>query len=118
MGNTVSGAQNLVAQSFVPQKETNNNDVPKNPHGFTNTAGMSPPPECPMHVKTDDKKAAGCAVAGNPDDINPLNMVNIVIYDIVKCLNLDIYNKMDSHFIPIESTNLKKLLLLLLALTM
>lgn len=75
MGNTVSGAQNLVAQAFVPQKESNNNDVPKNPHGFTNTAGMSPPPECPMHVKADDKKAAGCAVAGNPDDINPLNMM-------------------------------------------
>jgi len=80
MGNTVSGAQKLVVQAFIPQNETNNNDVPKNPHGLSNMAGMNPPPECPMHVKTDNKQAAGCAVAGNPDDINPLNMVNI-LYD-------------------------------------
>lgn len=38
---------------------------------------MSPPPECPMHVKTDVKKDAGCAVAGVADDINPMNMVNM-----------------------------------------
>lgn len=75
MGNTVSGAQNNTAQNFVQQNETNNN-VFKNPHNFPNTTGANPPPECPMHVKTEEKKpVAGCAVAGNADDINPLNMV-------------------------------------------
>lgn len=84
MGNTVSGAQKSASQTFVQQNDSNNNDVPKNPHGLTNTAGMSPPPECPMHVKADTKKDAGCAVAGKPDDINPLNMVNI-LYDKGQC---------------------------------
>jgi len=42
MGNMVFGTQYLVAQAFVPQNETNNNDLPKNPHSFTNTAAMSP----------------------------------------------------------------------------
>jgi len=42
MGNMVSGTQNLIAQAFILLNKTNNNDVPKNPHGFTNTAGMNP----------------------------------------------------------------------------
>jgi len=51
--------------------------VPENPHHNVNTAGMSPPPECPMHVKADVKKDTGCAAAGAADDdINPMNMVS------------------------------------------
>lgn len=77
MGNTVSEAQKNTAQNFVQPNEMNNNsNASKNPHVHIKTAGMSPPPECPMHVKVDEKKAAGCAVAGNADNINPLNMVN------------------------------------------
>jgi len=49
-------------------------------------------------------KAAGCAVTGIPDDINPLNMVSMTKLSV---LNLDTYKKMDNHFIPIESTNFK-----------
>lgn len=77
MGNTVSDAQKTTARTFVTDETNNNNNVQKTPHGF-NTAGMNPPPECPMHVKVEEKKpaaASGCAVAGSTDDINPLNMV-------------------------------------------
>lgn len=77
MGNTVSEAQKNGSLNFVQPNETNIGDVPKNPHHNVNTAGMSPPPECPMHVKADVKKNAGCAVAGAADDINPMNMVGI-----------------------------------------
>lgn len=77
MGNTISGVQKSVALNLVQSNETNNNNVPKNPHSFTNTAGVNPPPECPMHVKVEEKKSGGCADAGKLDDINPLNMVNI-----------------------------------------
>lgn len=77
MGNTISEAQKN-AQAFVKPNETNNNEIPnKNPHNFTSTMGKSPPPECPMHVKVEEKKPVGCAVAGNADEINPLNMVSI-----------------------------------------
>lgn len=76
MGNAVSEAKKN-AQAFVPLNETNNNEVPKNPHNLQSTAGKSPPPECPMHVKVEEKKPVGCAVAGNADDINPLNMVSV-----------------------------------------
>lgn len=76
MGNTVSDAQKSTAQNVVQPNETNNNNsAPKNPHDHAKTAGMNPPPECPMHVKVDEKKTVGCAVAGKADDINPLNMV-------------------------------------------
>lgn len=79
MGNAVSEAQKTTAQNFVPSTDANNNAPPKkSPHNFANTAGMNPPPECPMHVKTDktdDSKKGGCAVAGGADDLNPLNMV-------------------------------------------
>lgn len=75
MGNTVSEAQKNTAQNFVQPNDINNNSAPKNPHNF-NTSGMSPPPECPMHVKKEEPKAEGCAFAGNADNINPLNMVS------------------------------------------
>lgn len=79
MGNTISDAQKNTTQNFVQQNESNNNNVSKNPHAnLTNTAGMNPPPECPMHIKTEEKTSvAGCAVAGSADNINPLNMVII-----------------------------------------
>lgn len=78
MGNTISDAQKNTTQNFVQQNKTDNNNVSKSPHNFPNVAGMNPPPECPMHVKTEEKKpVAGCAVAGSADDINPLNMVGI-----------------------------------------
>lgn len=81
MGNTVSEAQKNTAQNFVQPNEMNNNSATKSPHDHIKTAGMSPPPECPMHVKVDDQKVAGCAVAGSADNINPLNMVNSYIYE-------------------------------------
>lgn len=81
MGNTVSEAQKNTAQNFVQPNDANNNNnagaSPKNPHSYAKTSGMTPPPECPMHVKVEEKKDAGCAVAGAPDKINPLNMVSV-----------------------------------------
>lgn len=78
MGNTFSGAQKSVSLNLIQSNETNNN-VTKNPHNFNSTAGVNPPPECPMHVKVEEKKPAGCADAGKADEINPLNMVNCLI---------------------------------------
>jgi len=75
MGNAVSQAQKDAPQAFVQQ----NDAFSKKPHDHpTSTVGVNPPPECPMHVKMDEKKTGGCAVAGSADTINPLNMVNII----------------------------------------
>lgn len=75
MGNTISEAQKSVTLNLIQSNEANNN-VTKNPHNFTTTAEKSPPPECPMHVKVEEKKPGGCVDAGKADEINPLNMVN------------------------------------------
>lgn len=77
MGNAVSDTHKHATLNFVQPNETDNKTVfSKDPHRNINDSGMSPPPECPMHVKTEVKKDAGCAVAGAADDINPMNMVN------------------------------------------
>lgn len=48
-----------------------------------NSVGGNPPPECPMHQKTEQKadaKVSECPVQHGKSDLNPYNMVNVLTF--------------------------------------
>lgn len=71
MGNTVSAAEVVAGNITHPAVK----GVESAPETHKNYTG-APPPECPMHNKTDVKKAASGDCPVDHGDINPYNMVS------------------------------------------